>query len=313
MIPAEWIAAHGWRPCRVLARPAAEPAPAGVCPFAWAWMQTALNEPDAGCIILATECDMMRRLAEAVIARSEIPLFSFHVPTVADNGLAERIFRSELERLGRFLTRAGGYRWQEPILTHNIAFHAKARRALLERRTETCARAFAEAIVNFQHHLTNTPRIPPHPLRPDAIPLALVGSPLMMQHMALYDAIEQAGGVIALDATETGELSLPRTAEAGEGPKDLLDILTRTYYRGTPTIHRRPNSDYYAWLGERMSERGVRGVLHVHYPWCDPWRGEAQRLKEWSPAPVISLVLSGETPPNSHISTRVEAFLESLR
>ena len=108
LISEEWIAAHGLTPRRLEAEPSEAAPPAGACPYAWCWMQTALAEPGAGCLILATECDMMRRLAEAVAARSALPVFLFNVPMVAASAVARPMWRAELERLGRFLIRLGG-------------------------------------------------------------------------------------------------------------------------------------------------------------------------------------------------------------
>ena len=53
----------------------------------------------------------------------------------------------------------------------------------------------------------------------------------------------------------------------------------------------------------------LRGIVVVVPPWCDLWRAEIPRLREWAPVPVLALDLAGDEAPAS-AATRIQAFLE---
>lgn len=342
LIPPEWLAAHGWTPCRWQPAPTAEAASAGACPFAWAWMQaaerqTACHAPEAGCLILTTECDMMRRGADEFAERLQRPVFLFNVPATAEGDISDEIYRAELERLGRFLVRLGGAQPDLATLSETITAHAAARQRLIDARTRYSPRGFAEAIAAYQRgasvplplflnseaSLTDQgfgrPRagVPPvgggRPTSKQPTPIALVGGPLLPHHFMLHQIIERHGGAVVLDATETGELSLAPAPDPNLLRAAPLAALARAYLDSIPTVHRRPNTALYRWLAARLDERAVRGILYIHYPWCDPWHAEVERMRHWAPVPLLPLVLAADVPPGPHLATRIEAFLESLR
>ena len=313
LLPPEWLDAHGWQPCRWQPAPSGEAAPAGACPFAWAWMQALRHAPDADCIILTTECDMMRRSADEFAGIVQRPVFLFDVPATAQGETPDEIFRSELERLGRFLVREGGRTPDAAGLIETIEAHAAARQNLIAARLRYTPRFFAEAIAAYQRGASVPPPTFSAPVSFVDIPLALVGGPFMPHHFAIHEFIASVGGDVALDATETGELSLAPAPDPALLRADPLAALTRVYLDSIPTVHRRPNGALYRWLAARLAERRVRGILFFHYAWCDPWHGEVRRMQQWASIPLLPAVLSPDEALNHHLSTRIEAFLETLR
>ena len=312
LIPPEWLAAHGWQPCRWQPAPTGQAAPSGACPFAWAWMEALRYQPEIACLILTTECDMMRRVADDCAVRLRKPTFLFDIPATSRGELPETIYRAELERLGRFLVREGGTAPDAQTLIATTEAHAAARQRLIDARERYTPRLFAEAIAAQQR---GAPLPPPGAAAPNTtgIPLALVGGPFMPHHFAIHHFIERSGGRIVLDATETGELSLAPAPDPALLHADPVTALVRAYLDRVPTVHRRPNGALYRWLAERLSERGARGILFFHYPWCDPWHGEVERMRQWAPVPLLPIVLEGDEPLAPYLVTRVEAFLESLK
>lgn len=152
----------------------------------------------------------------------------------------------------------------------------------------------------------------------DTVPLALVGGPLPPQDYGLLDLVERCGGRIVLDASETGQRTLPpplRPRSSWAALRDHpLEELAAAYFLGIPDVFRRPNDRLYEWLAERIASRGVRGLLLRRYVWCDLWHAEWRRLAAWSPVPVLELdVADQEQGLPGRTLGRIEAFLETLR
>jgi benzoyl-CoA reductase/2-hydroxyglutaryl-CoA dehydratase subunit BcrC/BadD/HgdB len=94
---------------------------------------------------------------------------------------------------------------------------------------------------------------------------------------------------------------------------DPLLELAQTYFR-IPDPGRRPNSELYQWLGDRLAQAGARGIILHHYVWCDKWRAEFSRLKEWAGIPVLGLDSEGNGQMNmARLSSRIRAFVEMLQ
>ncbi|MBE7561195.1 2-hydroxyacyl-CoA dehydratase [bacterium] len=152
---------------------------------------------------------------------------------------------------------------------------------------------------------------PATPVRPTGKPLALVGGPLLFEHLALFEQIEAAGGRVVLEATAEGERGMPAPFDRRKLAEDPLGCLADAYFGAILDAFRRPNDALYSWLGRRLPESGAAGIAFVHYVWCDLWHAEAERLRQWTALPVLALDLAedGLTGP---VRTRLEAFVEML-
>jgi len=284
-VPAEWIAAHGLQPRRVIPLPPDGVAIAsrveGVCPYACAFINAAAGEDAAG-IIVTTLCDQMRRAYDLLVCGSHTPAFLLNVPKTWQTVAAQRMYLDELKRLGRFLVRLGG-------------------------RAPSTGQL---ATTMIEHAGWVAPTDPP--VHAEGVPLAVVGGPLMQRDRVLFDLIEESGGRVVLDATETGLRGQPRAFDRRRMAEDPLMELADAYF-GIPDASRRPNSDLYAWLKEELAKTGARGIVFHHYVWCDAWRAELARLKEWAGLPVLGLDSDGNGETNvARLRTRIHAFLEML-
>ena len=317
-VPAEWIAAHGLRPRRVV------PAPTdgtvelrrpveGVCPFARAFAQAACSGPGEPLVVMSTECDQMRRIAEWVESDSGRPMFVMNVPATWDNATPHAMFESELRRLGRFLCRHGGAPPGDGTLESVMTDLDAKRSALRAARPRMSPRRFAEELMAFHEDPVDYRAPGPDPgVKVRGVPVALVGSPLPRKEFGIHDAVERAGGRVVLDATAAGEMTLPAAFAAEAIESDAVAELVRCYFGGIPDAFRRPNTRLYDWLQAEIAARGVEGVIVKHETWCDTWHGEAQRLREWAGVPVLTLQ-SADGHIDSHAASRIEAFLETLR
>ena len=144
--------------------------------------------------------------------------------------------------------------------------------------------------------------------------LAVLGGPLLESDYTFFDLMEQAGGRVVLDATEGGERTMPRPFDPAKVAADPLQELADAYFDSIPDAFRRPNSGLYEWLGRELAARQVRGIIFRRYVWCDLWHAELQRLKQWSPVPVLEIdVGSDDASAPNRVQGRIEAFLEMLR
>ena len=355
-VPAEWVAAHHLRPSRVMpersAGGAGEGLPEGLCAFAGQWLlELRHRRGQARAAVLTTVCDQMRRLGDLVELESDLTVFVLHVPHTWQSPTARRIYADELGRLGRFLVRLGGREPGPGELAETIRRFDAARRELLGLRGSLTARAFAQALADFARNpfavdaarpprSVNSPSArgedaastnPQSAIRPpqarsaagdnpQSIPLALLGGPVMRGDEWLYDAVDELGGRIVLDATETGELGMPGPIDRRRLADDPMEELVAAYLDHIPHPFRRPNTEFYGYLSRELVARGVRGVLFRRYVWCDTWHGELGRLREWAqnlvpgrPIGVVDLDCGQTGGDRGRILQRVQAMIETLQ
>jgi benzoyl-CoA reductase/2-hydroxyglutaryl-CoA dehydratase subunit BcrC/BadD/HgdB len=285
-VPAEWIAAHGLRPRRLIPLPVEGTSliarAEGLCPYARAFANDAAVAGADG-IVVTTLCDQMRRVYDLLVRRVETPAFLLNVPKTWQTVAAQRLYVEELKRLGRFLVRLGG--------------RTPSREGLAKIMIE-----YGVSPAQDENSVQGTL----------GTPIAVVGGPLMQRDRILFDLIEESGGRIVLDATETGLRGQRRAFDRRRIAEDPLMELAEAYF-SIPDASRRPNSELYRWLKEELSRAGARGIIFHHYLWCDTWRAELARLKEWAGLPVLGLDSDGEGEPNpARLRTRIRAFMEML-
>ncbi|MBM3881042.1 MAG: 2-hydroxyacyl-CoA dehydratase [Verrucomicrobia bacterium] len=315
-IPAEWIRAHGLEARALGFAPdldlaAARPG-AGVCAYAEAVVGWLERHAESAAVFAST-CDQMRRAFDIATRRAPSRSFLFNVPATWQTPTAGQMFRAELERLGRFLEALGGRAPQAEDLVRRLADSNGKRRRLLAGAPRCRAHAYAAAVARFHWDGSEAVIEPSGPLPAEAVPLALVGGPLPMAHWGLIEALERAGGRVALNATETGERSLLPQFRLDQARTDPVAALVHGYLGHSVDVFQRPNTRLYAWLGQQVAAWRIRGLVLWHFVGCDLWRAEAQSLREAFRLPVLVLE-AGEGAGDSPRSLgRLEAFLELLK
>jgi benzoyl-CoA reductase/2-hydroxyglutaryl-CoA dehydratase subunit BcrC/BadD/HgdB len=298
-VPTEWIEAHGLRPHRASVSAAEDGglgALRGVCPFARAFIEAAIGADDVAGVVATTTCDQMRHAAAMIESRSERPLFLMNVPATWQTAAAQKLYRDELERLGRFLVAMGGHTQTSDALAAMMLRYDESRTSL-----RTCGAGVPPAF--SMAGKTHAPQ--------SGIPLALVGGPMLRGDESIRDIVRQAGGRVVLDATEGGPRTLPAPFDRARIVDDPLAVLAEAYF-AIPEVFRRPNDGLYQWLANELAAHEVRGILVWRYVWCDLWHAELHRLRQWSRLPVLE-VGDGDGLSAARAIGRVEAFLESLR
>lgn len=316
-VPAEWIAAHGLRPRRIMPRSVGGTwlvdVTGGMCAYAQAFIQEAVSDTQASAVVVTTACDQMRRGSELIARQRNMPLFLMNVPSTWTTVAAQELYRNELERLGRFMCSLGGEHPSKDRLAAVMMDYDSRRSAVREARRYLCPRHYSETIAAFHRDGVNAPTTASTGKSVAGVPLAVVGGPLVQKDFWLFEVVEQAGGRVVLDATETGERSMPPPFDHQAVQNDPFMELTCAYFAGIPDAFRRPNSGFYKWLKQELQDRGVRGIIFRRHVWCDTWHAELRRLEEWADMPVIDIDGSNDDEgTRNRLTTRVQALLEVL-
>jgi len=315
-VPAEWIAAHGARPKRL--RPeggaaARSAAPvAGMCPYARALTGEVLALRDGQVAVFATTCDQMRRAAGWAALEAPAPVFLFNVPATHGTPAAARLYRDELHRLGRFLVRLGGSEPSRDTLAGVMESYDDRRRELRDALGILAPREAGETIAEFdgkeRPRLQGACRSLPH-----GIPVAVIGGPLMRNDARVFDRIEEAGGLVVLDGTESGARTLPAPFDRRRLRDEPILELVDAYFGRIPDVFRRPDEALAAWLKRELESSGARALIVWRYVWCDLWAAFAARAGELAGLPVLDLDVSGDDGTDRRTANRLQAFLEVLR
>jgi benzoyl-CoA reductase/2-hydroxyglutaryl-CoA dehydratase subunit BcrC/BadD/HgdB len=319
-VSAEWIAAHGLRASRLLLD-RVESASAlarteGVCPFVRSFIGEVMNNKRAAGVVVTTVCDQMRRGFDILVRKCSLPAFLMNVPNTWQSLESQKLYIDELKRLSRFLVRLGGKSPSNEALAKIMLEYDTARKSILDAREYLSARQHAEAIAAFGRGGPDQAinRVKDTEPQTDGVPLAMVGGPLMRQDFDLFDMIEQSGGRIVLDATETGERGLCARFDRRRLRDEPLMELADAYFGGIQDASRRPNSELYKWLQRELASRGVQGIIFRRYLWCDIWHAELRRLKDWSELPVLDIDTGGDNETYEYRTVnRIRAFLEMLQ
>jgi benzoyl-CoA reductase/2-hydroxyglutaryl-CoA dehydratase subunit BcrC/BadD/HgdB len=258
----------------------------------------------------------MRRAFDILVRNCDLPAFLMNVPNTWQNLESQKLYIDELKRLSRFLVSLGGKLPSNVSLVKIMLEYDTARKSTLAAREYLSARQFAEAIATFGRGGPDQTinRLTSAKPKTNGIPLAMVGGPLMMQDLALFDVIEQSGGRIVLDATETGERGMCGPFDRRRLRDEPLLELADTYFGGIRDASRRPNSELYEWLQREFVSREVRGIIFHRYLWCDMWHTELRRLKDWTDLPVLDIDTAGDNETDEYrTENRIRAFLEMLQ
>ncbi len=315
-VPAEWIAAHGLHPSRVM--PAAITSTGllaraeGLCPYVCSFINEVMtNSSQANIcgVVITTVCDQMRRAFDILIRRCNLPAFLMNVPHTWQSVAAQKLYVDELIRLSRFLIRLGGKTFSNDALAGVMLEYDAARASILAAGSFLPARQYAESIAAFGRDGPGKVLCSETAAKPliAGVPLAIVGGPLVRRDLDIFDIVEQSGGRIVLDATETGERGLCPLFDRRRIRDEPLIELANGYFNGITDASRRPNNELYKWLKSRILDRAVRGIIFRRYVWCDTWHAELCRMKDWAGLPVLDIDAGGEAQPN-----RIHSFLEML-
>ncbi len=320
-VPAEWITAHGLKASRIvpagLTHGGLMAATEGLCPFARAFLNDLARRPAESPAVFTTVCDQMRRAVEVFQARCpDRPCFMINVPATWQMPAAMGLYVDELRRFGEFLVGLGGQTPTDGKLTEVMLAYDDARRRIRTARDGLTARQYAELLTDFGQcgpdALDAHCQAAQADQKPDAVPLAIVGGPLLGGHFEVFDLVERFGGRIVLNATANGELTTPASMERQRVAQNPLASLAEAYFGAIPHAMRRPDCMLGDYLAREFASRGVRGVLLHRQLWCDLWHGQLPRIKQQTDLPVLDIDIADEDADFGRQAGKIQAFMEML-
>ena len=317
-VPPEWIAAHGLRPEWLTLAPGSGhahlAARRGMCPCTAALIAEMSGQAAPSVLVLTTVCDQMRYASAYLGTRSNIPMFLLNVPSTWQTAQSRALYREELRRLGRFLVQSGGREPTGDGLLAVVERYDEQRRMVASKRPQLSACQWNRALAGLRSEPDVEIAADESALPGGGIPLALVGGPLLAEDDSFLALIEEAGGRIVVDGTETGERTLPAPVDSRRLWVDPLEELVRIYFDSIPDVFRRPNTGLFDWLETQLSAHSVRGIILRRYPFSDLSHAELHRLREVCGVPLLDIdVAPGDDGQRGRIQGRIEAFLEMLR
>ncbi len=303
-VPAEWIAAHRLTPLRLTPGPSVVAAGAGICPFAHDFLQASQVPGVADGVIFTTTCDQMRRFAEQ--ARASLPTFLMNVPATWQTTEAVGLYVAELRRMSEFLITLGGHAPTAEELRQTMeAFDKIRRNGSFESRAQWEKDRGGAAGDTLPMNLASSEK--------GFIRIALVGGPLRKQDAWIAEHLQHAGATIVLDATETGERTLPAPFDEARVRTDPLAELARAYFLTIPDAFRRPDSLLHDYLSREVQARRIRGILLIRCVWCDQWHAQVARIKDSLGVPVVEIDLGQDDHDTPRIKTRIDSLLDMVR
>lgn len=279
-VPAEWIEAHGLTPERLMPKTVTADCAVdrleGLCPYARAFLDSILKNRRARGAVITTTCDQMRRGYELLADTGKRDCFLMNIPKTRHEA-AKGLYKNEILRLGRFLNGLGGKSpSQEKLSSIMLKYNPS----------------------------------PKH--KSGAIPAAIIGGPLMKGDCELFDIIEQFGGFVGLDGTETGSRGEIPPFDKTRIHNDALGELVNAYFYGIPDPSVRPNTDFYDWLKRELKAGEIKGIILRRYLWCDLWHAEFYRIKQETGLPVLEIDVDGDGPLSERTKQRIIAFMEVI-
>ena len=270
----------------------------GECPFMRDFLSEVSTEENIAAVLFTTVCDQMRRAPECLSGVKTPPLYLMHVPSTWKTIAAQKLYRQEVKRLGNFLVRLGGASPSGEKLHRVMCEFDEKRSILKDKKGSMDPRAYSEAIALFHRTGTVIKKSEKTADIVQGIPVAIIGGPLKLRDFSLFDVIKEAGGRVALDGTETGELTMLRPFHRQHMRADPFTEMVEAYFGHIPGVFRRPNSDLYIWMKREFQATQVKGVILIRSVWCDLWHGEVQRIREWLELPLLDIDLNGKKIPS---------------
>jgi benzoyl-CoA reductase/2-hydroxyglutaryl-CoA dehydratase subunit BcrC/BadD/HgdB len=255
----------------------------------------------------------MRRLSEAIELSESRPVFLLNVPHTWKTLNARKLYASEVQRLGRFLNELGGESPSDHKLASSMSDFDKMRSELRALRGRLKPRQFSEIIADFGIDTRIDFQSQTGTYVPRGIPLGLIGGPLLREHFRIFDLLEDCGGYVALDGTETGERAFPAPFDRRRVCEDPFPTLIDSYFDSIPDPARTPNTRLYEWLRSAIDRRNLRGIILARHLGCDNWHAEVGRMRESLRIPFFDLDITGSFADTPGKHTRLQAFMEMIR
>lgn len=348
-VPDELILAAGGRPLRLcsgantFAQLGADHLPAKSCPL----VKATVGQFRAGirfanerlkAVVISGLCEQKRKAAELLVADG-IPVYALEAPATKDSEISRfywqesvRRFAADLEGMcgtkitvkglkkAMALTAAasGEYRRLHTFLAMSPSLISGCDALLvsnayflddIERWTAATACLNDELEERKDSGYSITSRLAPR--------LLLTGSPILFPNMKIPLLAEQAGGIIVADELCSSDrllYDIPHYNE--ERLYDMVPALADRILKPCTCPCLSPNNDRKRRILGLVKSHAVDGVIYQSLSGCLPYELEQHQINTLlaeSRIPMLSLETDYSPEDQGQLSTRVEAFLESIK
>ena len=275
-------------------------------------------------LIIPSGCDQMKRHGEILERSFNAQNYPLFVPATHEDESSLDIYWKEIKWINSELESiASGKRDLKEIVSQ----YNKARKRLMRLNNiieyqsffELMHLFFISPVKDFHACLDEIEKsveipIPKHSGRhdnKDKIRLMIVGSPIGYGDNFIQNALEKSTDAsIVYDATCTGnrfiKIDVPLSG-------DIIANIALAYFNRPSCVWRRPNSGFYQYIKKVVERYRVQGVIYKTLKFCDLWKYEVKRFKDWVNLPVIQIENTYSPAQNAQISKRIAAFLETFR
>lgn len=147
--------------------------------------------------------------------------------------------------------------------------------------------------------------------------ILLTGSPSIFPNLKLPVLTEQLGGIVVADEFCSSNRMLYDTVAVDEwNLYDMIPAIADRYLKPCTCPNLTPNDDRVRKLLETIKEFNVEGVIYQAFSGCQLYEMESFKIaKKLEEAGVPMLYVETDYSPDDmgQLSTRIEAFLESLK
>ncbi len=259
-------------------------------------------------VIAGACCDQMRRTMDTLQKYSGIPAFFYGAPRTWESD--KKYFKGEMVRTFERMGKAVGMELDEVSLRKSIADRRKLTSLINRLREENLLPSAllhkisasplpANIIVNFLNDNTCHPPV-------GGVNVMLMGS---IPSGTELQVIEEAGGIVAADATCMGDRAFRPYPEDNGDP---VEMLYDHYIEQNLCPHRRPYTRLIDYVRDLAERRSVEGVVYRSVKYCHPFGLSAKRFKQELNLPMLIIDDDLSIQAIGGLRTRIGAFIEML-
>lgn len=269
-------------------------------------------------VIIPSACDQMKRQGEKWHHDFNVPTYHLFVPVTWEDSSCQDIYWQEIKWLADELNTLAQNK-PKP-LKEIVDRYNKARKRLMRlsgilNYADSFNLAhlfFISPVRDFLHYLDEIENaIGQKPASSEKTRLMLIGSPVgygdnfLQKILAKYPNTD-----IVYNATCTGQrafdVDIPITG-------DMIGNIASSYFTRPPCIWRRPNNQFYQYIQDLISKHQVDGIIYKTLKFCDLWKYELKRFKDWAGCPVVGIENTYSQAQDAQIDKRISAFLDVIK
>ncbi|MFH1228127.1 MAG: 2-hydroxyacyl-CoA dehydratase family protein [Planctomycetota bacterium] len=271
-------------------------------------------------LIIPSGCDQMKRHGEKWNLDFNIPTYHLFVPATWEDPSSQNIYWQEIKWLADELDTLAQNNPDRKPINQVVAQYNEARKRFMRLSGlmdyadyfNLAHLFFISPVSDFLRYLDRIEqRLEPNPATSGKTRLLLVGSPVGYGDNFIQKALaKHPDAEIVYDATCTGHRSFDMDIPLSG---DMIANIAASYFTRPPCIWRRPNTQFYQYIKGIIAKYRIDGIIYKTLKFCDLWKYEFKRFKDWAECPVIGIENTYSSSQDAQINKRISAFLETFK